>query len=107
MTEKQIEQALVKAVKAAGGLCPKWVSPGFDGAPDRIALFGDGKVGFIEVKRPGGKPRKIQKLRHAQLRHLGFPVFVLDDPADIPKVIRRIRDGACHKAEGRKDRNDL
>ena len=93
MTEKQIERSLCKAVKAAGGFCPKWVSPGFDGVPDRIALFGDGRVGFIEVKRPGGKPRKIQLLRHKELRALGFQVFVLDDPSDIPGIIERIRNG--------------
>ena len=36
MREKQVEQKLVQAVKARGGICPKFVSPGFDGMPDRI-----------------------------------------------------------------------
>lgn len=30
MREKEVEQKLVKAVKARGGICPKWVSPGFE-----------------------------------------------------------------------------
>ena len=30
MREKTVEQKLVRAVKAAGGICPKWVAPGFD-----------------------------------------------------------------------------
>lgn len=97
MTEKQVEQALVKSVKAAGGLCPKWVAPGFNGVPDRIVLMPDGRIGFVEVKRPGAKPREIQLLRHRQLRHLGFQVFVLDDPADIGALIRRICDGKTDK----------
>ena len=93
MSEKQIEQALVKAVKSAGGLCLKWVSPGWDGAPDRIVLFGDsyiGRIAFVEVKAPGGKVRKIQRVRHQQLRKLGFKVFVLDDPNYIPMIIEEI-----------------
>ena len=39
MSEKTTEQKLVKAVKAKGGLAPKFVSPGFDGVPDRIVLL--------------------------------------------------------------------
>ena len=31
MREKTVEQKLVMAVKKMGGICPKWVSPGFDG----------------------------------------------------------------------------
>lgn len=95
MTEKQIEGALVKAVKSAGGLCLKWVSPGWDGAPDRIVLLLDGcvgRVGFVEVKAPGGKVRKIQQARHKQLRALGFKVFVLDDPDYIPMIIEEIKE---------------
>lgn len=39
MREKTIEQKLAAAVKKHGGLSPKFVSPGFDGMPDRIVLF--------------------------------------------------------------------
>ena len=53
MREKQIEQRLVKAVKAQNGMCPKLVSPGTDGMPDRMVLLPDGKLSFVEVKAPG------------------------------------------------------
>ncbi|HHX23112.1 MAG TPA: VRR-NUC domain-containing protein, partial [Thermoanaerobacterales bacterium] len=33
MLEKHIEKKLVIAVKSVGGICPKFVSPGFDGVP--------------------------------------------------------------------------
>ncbi len=92
MSEKQIEQALIRQVTKCGGLCLKWISPGYDGVPDRICLFGDGKIGFVEVKRPGAKPQKIQQIRHKQLRDLGFQVFVLDDPADIHGIIDGIKE---------------
>ena len=78
MREKLIEQKLVKAVKAAGGLCPKFVSPGMDGMPDRLVLLPEGKLSFVEVKAPGKKPRPLQLHRHEQLRQLGFRVAVLE-----------------------------
>lgn len=87
MREKVIEQKLVSEVKKHGGICPKWVSPGFDGMPDRIALLPDGKFGFVEVKAPGKEPRPLQVHRHEQLRALGYPVFVLDHPRQIGGIL--------------------
>lgn len=87
MREKVIEQKLVKAVKAKGGICPKLVSPGTDGMPDRMALLPGEQIIFIEVKAPGKKPRPIQELRHRQLRELGFDVYVLDDVKQIPEIL--------------------
>ena len=63
-SEKQIEQSLVKAVKNMGGIAPKFVSPGFDGMPDRIVLLPHGLMAFVEVKAPGKKPRPLQVSRH-------------------------------------------
>ena len=90
MREKQIEHKLVQAVKAEGGICPKLVSPGTDGMPDRMVLLPEARIGFVEVKVPGQKPRPIQERRHAQLRDLGFQVSVLDDPEQIPGIIREV-----------------
>ena len=84
MLEKQIERKLVNTVKAAGGLCPKFVSPGMDGMPDRLILMPGGRLAFVELKAPGKKPRPLQLHRHDQLRDLGFEVFVLDRQEDIP-----------------------
>ncbi len=60
MREKQTEQHLVKAVKAIGGICPKLVSPGTDGMPDRMVLLPGGHIGFVEVKAPGQKPGRCR-----------------------------------------------
>ena len=90
MREKQIESKLVKAVRAAGGVCPKFVSPGTDGMPDRLVLLPGCHIGFVEVKAPGKEPRPLQTQRHKQLRALGFPVFVLDDPEQVPGIIQEV-----------------
>ncbi|MGF7146317.1 hypothetical protein HNQ56_004784 [Anaerotaenia torta] len=90
MREKTIEQKLVKAVKHMGGIAPKLVSPGFDGMPDRIVLLPYGKLGFVEVKAVGGKPRPLQLARHRILRELGFRVYVLDEEKQIESILRKI-----------------
>ena len=94
MREKEIERRLVTAVKARGGICPKLVSPGMDGMPDRMILLPGCRIGFVEVKAPGKKPGPLQLRRHAILRRLGFPVFVLDCPEQIPGIIEEVN--ACH-----------
>ena len=55
MREKVIEHKLLTEVKKIGGLALKFVSPGYDGVPDRIVLLPGGKIGFVEVKAPGRK----------------------------------------------------
>ena len=88
MREKDVEQRLVRAVKKQGGLCPKFVSPGMAGMPDRLVLLPGRRLAFVEVKAPGQRPRPLQLHRHEQLRALGFPVFVLDDPEDVPALLK-------------------
>lgn len=90
MREKKIEQKLVTAVKKHGGICPKFVSPGFDGMPDRLLLLPHGRFAFVEVKAPNQKPRPLQLSRHKLLRRLGFQVYVLDTLEDIDKFIKEV-----------------
>ena len=90
MRERQIEQRLVAAVRKCHGLCPKWVSPGLDGVPDRIVLLPKGRMAFVEVKAPDKKPRPLQTARHEMLRRLGFRVYVLDDPGQIGGMLDEI-----------------
>ena len=91
MREKVIEQKLSLMVKRQGGICPKFVSPGFDGMPDRIVLLPDGHMAFVEVKAPGKIPRPLQQARHRLLRGLGFKVYVLDNEEQIGGILDEIR----------------
>jgi hypothetical protein len=88
--ESAIENKLVKATRAAGGIAPKFVPPGLDGMPDRLVLLPGGKLAFVEVKATGCVPRPLQLARHEMLRRLGFAVYVLDDAARIPQIISEI-----------------
>jgi hypothetical protein len=91
MREKQIEAKLTEAAKALGGIAPKFVSPGYDGMPDRIVLLPGGRMAFVEVKAPGKMPRPLQVARHKLLRRLGFKVYVLDRPEQIGGILDEIR----------------
>ena len=48
MKEKIIEQKFRAAVRTAGGVAVKFVSPGLDGMPDRLALLPGGRMAFVE-----------------------------------------------------------
>ena len=87
MQEKYIEQKLEAAVKNMGGIAPKFVSPGFDGVPDRIVLLPVGRIAFIELKAPGKKMRPLQVRRKRQLEELGFSVYCIDGVEQIDEVL--------------------
>lgn len=91
MREKEIEQKLVDTVKKHGGICPKFVSPGFSGMPDRIVLLPKGKFAFVELKAPNKKPRPLQVVRHKLLMGLGFRIYVIDGMEQVGGVIDEIR----------------
>lgn len=75
--ETVIERALTRGVIKLRGICWKWPPSARAGVPDRIVIV-DGRVFFIELKRPGGKLRPIQVSAHALLRRAGADVRVLD-----------------------------
>ena len=91
MREKTIEHKLTIAAKNMGGIALKFVSPGFDGMPDRIVLLPGGHICFVEVKSKGCNPRPLQVSRHEMLRRLGFKVYVLDDERQIGGILDEIR----------------
>lgn len=91
MREKTVESKLVKAVKAMGGLAPKFISPGLDGVPDRLVLLPGGKMAFIELKAPDKKLRPLQVRRKRQLESLGFLVYCMDRPEQIGVILSEIQ----------------
>ena len=91
MREKQIENKLATEAKKLGGIALKFVSPSFDGMPDRLILMPDGHIAFVELKAPGKKPRPLQLSRHRLLRSLGFRVYIIDSVEQIGGMLDEIR----------------
>ena len=90
MREKDIEKELAVRTKAMGGIAPKFTSPGFAGMPDRLVLLPRGRMGFVELKAPGKKPRPLQLARYRLLRRLGFKVYVIDGIEQIDRILNEI-----------------
>ena len=91
MRERTIERKLVIEVKKRGGLAVKFVSPGFDGVPDRLVLLPGGSLAFVELKAPGKRLRPLQELRAMQLTALGFRVYCIDSKEKIGGVLDEIQ----------------
>ena len=85
MIEKDIEKYLVRQVKQMGGLALKFVSPSMAGVPDMIPK---GALYFVELKRPSGKPRRLQTSVHRLFEKLGFHVYVIDTKDKVDKLLR-------------------
>jgi hypothetical protein len=87
MLESDIEKRIARKIRSRGGLCLKWVSPGFTGVPDRIILLPGKRILFAEIKRPGEDLRPRQKRVKAQLEALGFTVLRVTGEEDIDDYI--------------------
>ena len=89
--EKDIEKVLGRMVASHGGLCLKWVCPGWTGVPDRIILLPGGHVMFVELKRSkscNGSAMQIWWAR--KLRGLGFIHFWVKSHEDVKALEKSI-----------------
>ena len=91
MREKTIEAKFVKNVRSMGGLALKFLSPGFDGVPDRSVLLPKGRIAFFELKAPGKMLRPLQVRRKRQLEALGFSVYCIDGVEQIGGILNEIQ----------------
>lgn len=84
-----VEDYLREKIASIGGKCYKFVSPGYDGMPDRLVLY-RGNVVFIECKRPGEKPRKLQQVRLNEIRDQNVPAFWIDSKGQVDILVARL-----------------
>ena len=95
--EVEIENYLVKQVKYLEGLAIKLSSNYENGMPDRMVLFPGKLVWFVELKKPGEKPRALQRWMHKQLEQFGHEVLVFDNKDDIDKWLGGLKNGKEEK----------
>ena len=89
MLEKEVEKYLIDQVKKYGGLCYKFTAPGNRAVPDRIVLF-SGRTFFIELKRPGEKPRKDQLKKFKDFSKQNIRVYVIDTKDGVDQFIKKM-----------------
>jgi Holliday junction resolvase len=75
MTEQDIQAKIIKRLEAEGWYVLKLIQTNKPGIPDLVATKPN-EVLWVEVKRPGQRPSKVQEYRHAELRALGHRVEV-------------------------------
>jgi len=86
-TERDIENYLVHQVKSLGGMCIKLSPDWYTGIPDRLCLLPKGRAFFVEVKAPGKRERKAQRVFGNKLRELGFTALVVDSKCLVNKTL--------------------
>ena len=91
MKESYIEGKLRDGVKALGGFCIKFTSPGNAGVPDRIILLPDGGVRFVELKTETGRLAPIQRAWIGKLRRLGFDARVLKGIDEVNEYLEELK----------------
>lgn len=88
--ERDIEKYLVKEVRRRHGKAFKFVSPASAGVPDRLVILPGGVSCFVELKRPGGKPRPVQRFCLLYLYHKGHRVAVVDNKDTAKALVKRL-----------------
>lgn len=78
MREAEIENYLVKKVKALGGEVRKVKWIGRRGAPDRLVMMPPDHTEWVELKAPGEIAKPHQLREHKRMRDMGQTVFVID-----------------------------
>lgn len=91
MLENDIEEKLRKAAAGIGCIVLKFVAPGNRGVPDRIIVTPDGRVYFVELKRPhGGRLSPLQRYHHDRLRSNHANVRVIFNEAEVMAFITEL-----------------
>lgn len=91
MRESVIEARLRDGVKAMGGICWKFVSPGTTGVPDRIIILPGGRIIFAELKADAGRTSDIQQYRINELRRIGADVRILKGLSQVKAFLEEVQ----------------
>jgi hypothetical protein len=87
--ENEIETYLTELCEARNWLCLKMQTIGTLGFPDRCVIA-DGRVIFVELKRPDHVPRKAQVRTLKQLETHGAEVCVVHDADTADLFIQKV-----------------
>lgn len=99
--ESPIQSNIIEYLEAQGAKVfnPKTTSYSRKGTPDLAVCFHGIFIG-IEVKAPGKRPTKLQKLRIEQIREAGGFAFATDNLTEVKEFINDISTiQLCRKSE--------
>lgn len=88
LVEGQVETYLHNTVVLLGGMTYKFVVPGVRGYPDRIVKLPGVDAFLVELKKPkGGVVARLQKVRHEELRAIGWRVYLAKDRGEVDAIL--------------------
>lgn len=87
-----VEDYFVKAARKAKCLVRKLLWGCRNGAPDRLLIFPDGRLFFVELKSPGKEAAPHQLREHARLMGYGQRVYTIDTKAKINAFFEEFTD---------------
>ena len=85
--ESKVEKYLAVGVRERGGECFKFTSPGRAGVPDRIVVWPNGTLHFVEVKTITGRLDPLQVRCLARLEQLHQKTSVLYGTGDVEQYL--------------------
>ena len=88
--ESTVEKKAKEYAESQGGQFIKFMS-GMNGFPDRIVLFEGGCIGFLELKRPGKRPEKLQTHWITVLDRMGFTAGWADSVESAQSFIDQVQ----------------
>ena len=89
--ESKLEAQLLRAVAQAKGVCIKLPAVHYAGIPDRLLLLPGGHARFLELKRAGKKPTRIQRWWLERLTALGFDAQYVSGQAALDRYVTELR----------------
>lgn len=91
IVERDIETFLKKRVEHYGGRCLKLPAVFEEGIPDRLVILPQGRIVFVELKRPkGGRLSEMQKYQIGKLRDLGCRVYIIKNYEEVNQMIEEV-----------------
>lgn len=93
MSEKMIEKRLVEEVKRLDGLIYKFNSQANNGVPDRLIVFPNNLIIFVELKKPkGGITSKVQEYQLEKLKEKGCITFIISNITEVLNFKKYVED---------------
>jgi len=92
MTEAAITEAIIRWLRARGAHVIKtYGGPYRRGLPDLIGVY-RGRALALEVKRPGGKPTRLQQYELERFAAAGAVAGVVTSVEDVKQLLRGVDD---------------
>lgn len=89
MLESDVEEYLLDRCRQLSYKCMKFTSPARSGVPDRVVIT-PALTAFVELKRPSGSLRRLQKVVQQRMRDKGAVVLNARTVAEVETVLEQL-----------------